>query len=123
MSRPPPRSTRTDTLVPYTTLCRSKVDRRFVMYGPHQYAAGARFERKDVAGRHDVLGPLRRVDGHGDRPSPIGRRYSGRDPFARLDRYGEGGRLAAARGTRHHRQAELLDARTRQGEADQATAD
>src|SRR3546814_12351626 len=26
MSRPPPRSTRTDTLVPYTTLCRSNAE-------------------------------------------------------------------------------------------------
>src|SRR3546814_8390069 len=37
MIRRPPRSTRTDTLFPYTTLFRSAVDRQFVQRRPHAF--------------------------------------------------------------------------------------
>src|SRR3546814_18025917 len=58
MSRRPPRSTRTDTLVPYTTLCRSAG--RGVAVGVEergQFRRDLVGDRPQVAGRHqDVLG-------------------------------------------------------------------
>src|SRR3546814_10797292 len=50
MIRQPPRSTRTDTLFPYTTLCRAEADQRVVgvEHGDHHLA--------DLAIRHRVAG-------------------------------------------------------------------
>src|SRR3546814_18136105 len=45
MSRRPPRSTRTDTLVPYTTLFRSRDRSAFLLAGEHHEAARGRAGR------------------------------------------------------------------------------
>src|SRR3546814_11827169 len=61
MIRLPPRSTRTDTLFPYTTLFRSTTERVALVSGDDQYTADARFAeammiepRKQVDLRHVV---------------------------------------------------------------------
>src|SRR3546814_20253338 len=61
MIRLPPRSTRTDTLFPYTTLFRSTTERVALVSGDDQYTADARFAeammiepRKQVELRHVV---------------------------------------------------------------------
>src|SRR3546814_1332807 len=51
MVRRPPRTTRTDTLFPYTTLCRSAADRR----------AAEPVARRGAARRHDLDGKPRRA--------------------------------------------------------------
>src|SRR3546814_6092240 len=64
MFRRPPRSTRTDTLFPYTTLCRSlevhdEVLMTAVVQAIHQRGTGA----QNAFGR---LRPARRIDGSGE---------------------------------------------------------
>jgi hypothetical protein len=97
------------------------VDRRLGMAGADEDAAIARDKRKDVARCHDVLPPLGGIDGDRDSTRAVRRRYAGRHAFAGLDRNGEGCFVAGAIGTAHQIEAELLDARPREGEADQAT--
>src|SRR3546814_1019332 len=68
MIRRPPRSTRTDTLFPYTTLFRSLIDRR----GRHGGNLAAAIGRVDHRRRRRVIGHRRRIDDHDARP--VGRR-------------------------------------------------
>src|SRR3546814_4110894 len=66
MIRRPPRSTRTDTLFPYTTLFRSRRDRSTEFQGP--YSAGPLSTQRtwdtmrDELYEYDDLGHLRRID-------------------------------------------------------------
>src|SRR3546814_13754489 len=71
MMRPPPRSTRTDTLVPYTPLFRSQVEREI---------AGT---RRNVHGEVDVATGARRQSGH---RNAIGQRTTGRRRWRRRGR-------------------------------------
>src|SRR3546814_6986481 len=96
MIRRPPRSTRTDTLFPYTTLFRS---------------------------RHDVGAALRRIDRGGDGAGAVGRGYPGGNPVARLDRHGEGGLVPCAVMLGHERQIELKHPFRRHRQADQPAAE
>src|SRR3546814_2447924 len=68
MIRRPPRSTRTDTLFPYTTLFRSQVRRRLGVAGAAEHAARLRGKREDVAGLGKVarlrVGAHRRSEEH-----------------------------------------------------------
>src|SRR3546814_2795758 len=67
MIRPPPRSTRTDTLFPYTTLFRSHQDRpRRRRRADDDHAARARPLPDGQVGRHEGHRVLRRV-----RPPPL----------------------------------------------------
>src|SRR3546814_7061324 len=54
MRRRPPRSTRTDTLCPYTTLCRSAVD-EFDDLAALGFVPGFFHEREIAAGEGDVI--------------------------------------------------------------------
>src|SRR3546814_19110578 len=54
MRRRPPRSTRTDTLCPYTTLCRSAVD-EFDELAALGFVPGFFHEREIAAGEGDVI--------------------------------------------------------------------
>ena len=65
---------------------------------------------------------LGRIDGDGDGVGAVMGRDAGRDPFPRLDRYGEGGGVPRAVGARHQLEMELLGAFGREREADQAAA-
>src|SRR3546814_620150 len=58
MIRRPPRSTRTDTLFPYTTLFRSVDD--------HDARIGRDIGRAEVGTRHDIANGPRRRDGEED---------------------------------------------------------
>ena len=62
---------------------------------------------------------MRRIDRDGDRSRAIGRADSGRDPLARLDRYGEGGLVPAAVVVDHRLKPERVGAVLGQSEADQ----
>src|SRR3546814_16436525 len=59
MIRRPPRSTRTDTLFPYTTLFRSPVVTRARRRGEAKFGSGRRFDRG--AGHQQVSRPDRRI--------------------------------------------------------------
>src|SRR3546814_15372453 len=52
MIRRPPRSTRTDTLFPYTTLFRS--DRRWLRPDPHQPGIGNRLREPGILGKKTI---------------------------------------------------------------------
>ena len=62
-----------------------KIDGGLGVAGADQHAALARDERKDVAGRDNVIRTLGRVDGGRDRARAVVRGDSGRDALARLD--------------------------------------
>src|SRR3546814_18398305 len=62
MIRRPPRSTRTDTLFPYTTLVRSRGDPQTAR--PHRLRT-LRIARRDGDGARDARGASRRGSGHG----------------------------------------------------------
>src|SRR3546814_1405197 len=64
MIRRPPRSTRTDTLFPYTTLFRSGVHVPAVVPVEHQYVAELRDTALAVGGEHDVDEADRRSEEH-----------------------------------------------------------
>ena len=98
------------------------VDRRLGMAGADQDAAVARDQRKDMARRDDMLGPLGGVDRHRDGARAVGGADAGRDAFLRLDRGGEGGLVAGAVGPAHRLQPELVDPLLGQRQADQAAA-
>ena len=92
-----------------------EIHRRFRVAGAHQRAAFPRHQRKDMAGRDDMLTPHFRIDCNCDGPRAI----SGRNPrghaITRFDGNGEGGLMPRAIGLRHQRQAQLIHARTRHG--------
>src|SRR3546814_901267 len=64
MIRRPPRSTRTDTLFPYTTLFRSRIAgyREDLGAAPRDLAVRRRFKDLGVAGFHEDEQLLRRID-------------------------------------------------------------
>ena len=99
-----------------------EIDGGLGMAGADQHAAVLGDQREHVAGRYHVAIILGRIDGDGDGMRPVMRRDAGRDPLARLDRHGEGGRMARAVGARHQLEMQLLGALRRQREADQAAA-
>ena len=101
---------------------RDDVDRRLGMAGADQHAAVPRDQREDVAGRDEMVGPLRGVDRHRDGAGAVGGGDAGRHPFLGLDRDGEGGLEPAVIVARHQRQLELVDALPGQRQADQAAA-
>src|SRR3546814_10082961 len=99
MIRRPPRSTRTDTLFPYTTLFRSAVGRRATARrggaGAGEPAAAGAGRRTDgQSGRSDRRPGVRPVRGAGPRPWFGG---AGRDA-QRTDCREDGPRVALARG-------------------------
>ena len=96
------------------------VDGRLGVAGADQDSAVARDQREDVARRDDVVGGARRIGRHLDRMGAIGGRNAGSDAFLGLDRNGEGRAHALAVLGGHRRQAQLLGALGRQGQADQA---
>ena len=98
------------------------IDACFGMPGAHEHAAFPGDERKDVAGRDDVVSILGGIDRHGDRVGAVMRGDAGGDAFLRLDRNGEGRLHALAVFARHHVEFERARAITRHGEADQAAA-
>src|SRR3546814_619763 len=75
MIRRPPRSTRTDTLFPYTTLFRSKPHTASTCYGMSGRPGRAPGERPDC--------PVNRVDWRQACPSQYVRRQGGHDPHIR----------------------------------------
>ena len=96
------------------------IDRRLGVAGAHQRAALARHQRKDVAGRDDVVAAAFRIDRHRDGACAVVRRNAGGDALARLDRDGERGLVPRAVVRAHQRQAELFDALAGHRQADQA---
>src|SRR3546814_4222381 len=61
MLRRPPRATRTDTLVPYTTLCRSDADRRAGLEPPGDFGLLAQALEHGVTPQRDTHGMPFRV--------------------------------------------------------------
>ncbi|SOT38598.1 hypothetical protein F01_140092 [Burkholderia cenocepacia] len=99
-----------------------QVDRAFGMTAARQHAARLRTQRKHVAGAHDVV-RLRAVgDRRADRRHAIGGRHPGMHAFARLDRHGERGAVAAFVGLHHRRQLERAHRVVGQAQADDAAA-
>ena len=89
----------------------------------HRYSGTPASDLEDVAGRCNVLGPLRRVDGGGDGARPVRGRDAGADPVTGLDRDGKGGLMTGRVVTRHERQLHLAHALRSQGQTDQAAAE
>ena len=97
-----------------------EIHRRFRVAGAHQRAAFPRHQRKDMAGRHDMLTPHFRINRNRDSARTVSRRNARGHAIPRFDGNGEGGLMPRAIGLRHQRQAQLIHARTRHGKADQA---
>src|SRR3546814_3329431 len=108
MIRRPPRSTRTDTLFPYTTLFRSQVRRRLGVAGAAEHAARLRGKREDVAG----LGKVARLrvgahrGAHGMRAVVGGN--AGGDALGGLDADGEVGVVRGGRSEEHTSELQSL---------------
>ena len=99
-----------------------EVDRALGLARALERAAGARAQREDVAGLHDVARAHAGIDRDLDRAGAVARRDAGLDALARLDRDGERG-LVRRLVVRHHQaQAELVAALRGQRQADQAAA-
>jgi hypothetical protein len=96
------------------------VHRSFDVAGADQRAAVLGHQREDVAGRDNVVRPLRRINGHRDSVRPVVGRDAGGDPFCRLDRDGEGFVAARLVLAGHSRQAQLPGAARGNAQADQA---
>ena len=73
-----------------------EIDAGLGMPGAYQYAAIARCQGKDVAGRDDIFGRRTGIDGDADRTRAIRRRDAGRHAIARFDRNRKCGFQAAA---------------------------
>ena len=99
---------------------RAKIDRAFGLARPHQHAAVAGDQRKDMARRHDMLRPVAGRDGGLNRMGAVGGGNTGRHAFPRLDGNGKGGLESRAVLRAHQRQAEAFDLRPLHREADQA---
>ena len=89
------------------------------MAGAHQHAAVAGAQRKDMARRGDVGCRFARVDRNSDGAGAIMGRDAGAHALTRLDRHGEGSLVARRVVGGHERQAQRIDPRPRQREADQ----
>ena len=98
------------------------IDGSLGVAGADQHTAVLGDQREDVARRYHVAIILGRIDGDGDGMRAVVRRDAGRNPFARLDRYGKGSRMARAVRARHQLEMQLLGALGRQRDADQAPA-
>jgi len=99
-----------------------EIDRAFGLTGAHEHAAGARAERKDMAGRDELLGPAVGARRDADGVRAIGGADPGGDARARLDAHREGGaeRRTGAPGRGHHRQIEPGDGVFGERQADEA---
>src|SRR5439155_6972871 len=85
-----------------------------------QHSAGARAQREDVTGLHEVAAVLRRIDRDLDRARAVVRGDAGRDPFAGLDGDGEGGAVGRLVAIGHHPQPEVVATLAGEAEADEA---
>jgi hypothetical protein len=92
----------------------------FGMAGAHENPAGPGDQREDVTWGNDGVGPVRRIDRNRDGAGAVGGADPGGDPLDRLDRYSEGGLVAAAIGAGHRFEPQLLGTLLGQREADQA---
>ncbi|CAG9216322.1 conserved hypothetical protein [Burkholderia vietnamiensis] len=99
-----------------------QVDRPFGVTAAREHAARLRTQREHMAGAHDVV-RLRVVgDRRADRRHAVGRGHAGMHAFARLDRHGERGAVAALVGLHHRRQLERADLLVGQAQAHDAAA-
>src|SRR3546814_7598681 len=73
MIRRPPRSTRTDTLFPYTTLFRSNAQVGLAHYGVHGVVDASRSDERSVGGELADLGGCRAVGDVEDEDLGLGR--------------------------------------------------
>ena len=99
-----------------------EIDGGLGMAGAHQHAAFLGDQREHVAWSHDVAIILGRIDGDGDGVGAVMSGDAGRDPFPRLDRHGEGGRVPRPVGARHQLEMELLGPLGRERQTDQPAA-
>ena len=99
-----------------------EIHRGLGMARAYQHAPFLGDERKHVTRGHDVAIVLGRVDGDGDGVGAVMGRDAGRDPFPRLDRNGECGRVARAVRARHQFEVKLLGALRRERKANEPAA-
>ncbi len=99
-----------------------EVDGRLGLAGALEDAAGARAQRKDVAGPDEVARALARVDRDLDRPGAVVHGDPGGDPVARLDRDRERGAVGRLVPCGHRVQLELVAAIAGEAEADEPAA-
>src|SRR3546814_15346123 len=97
MTRPPPRSTRPDTLFPYPTLCRS--DRAFARFGDNEMKGALGRDLRAVRGREQLLARTRKPR------QPVADRARDRTADAAVD-FVEDDRLGAALFGKRHLQRE-----------------
>ena len=98
------------------------VDRRFGMSRADQHPAIACDQREHVARGDDVLAPSRRVDCDGDGARAVCGADPGGHAFARFDADGEGGFMAATVAAAHQFEAQRLDPRALERQADKSAA-
>jgi hypothetical protein len=98
------------------------IDSGLGMTGTHQHPALPRHQRKHMARRDNMVRALGRVDRDGDGAGAIGRGNAGGHALLGFDRNGEGSLVAGAILARHQWQAELVDARLAERQANQTAA-